>query len=267
MAGARSVELRLHLPVLQVDRAEEAMESIWYYVEREASRGPVTLTELASLLGTFGQPREVLVWRQGWTDWRPAGSVPEVLSVLRTAAPADPMGISKSAADASSARVAGAADVGPANDSELSGIEGWLVLLALGLVFGSIRFLVSIVQYFGTLDSDLARQFPLAVIGEVLLNIALAALFICTLVLFFRRAKRFPRMYVYFIAGSVLIPLIGALWSAWLVSNAIGLAFGPIFWSAFGPSEIRDALTTLIFGTIWIVYLKRSRRAANTFVR
>jgi hypothetical protein len=51
--------------------------------------------------------------------------------------------------------------------SDLTGIGGWLGLLAFGQVTGIMRLVVSLGQYYTTLDPQVTAKFPTAIWGEV----------------------------------------------------------------------------------------------------
>ncbi|HWM47841.1 MAG TPA: DUF4339 domain-containing protein [Xanthobacteraceae bacterium] len=50
------------------------MSDSWYYVERGETKGPVSLDELRRYLGALSDWRAVLVWKEGFEDWKAAGS-------------------------------------------------------------------------------------------------------------------------------------------------------------------------------------------------
>ncbi|HEY0512973.1 MAG TPA: DUF4339 domain-containing protein [Thermoanaerobaculia bacterium] len=58
------------------------MAAIWFYVDRDQRRGPVTLEELFSALHAVPDPSGVRVWREGLPDWQEAGSVPDLSARL-----------------------------------------------------------------------------------------------------------------------------------------------------------------------------------------
>lgn len=65
--------------------------SEWYYAHDGEQKGPVPVSELHRLAanGDF-DPVNDLVWREGMSDWKPAGTVPELApSKPATAAPGD----------------------------------------------------------------------------------------------------------------------------------------------------------------------------------
>jgi hypothetical protein len=57
-------------------------ERVWFYAEADQQHGPLSLEQLAKTLAVRGQPREVLVWRDGLAAWAAAGEVPELLERL-----------------------------------------------------------------------------------------------------------------------------------------------------------------------------------------
>jgi tetratricopeptide (TPR) repeat protein len=54
------------------------MSEIWYYAGQDGSEGPVTVRELKDALARFTKPRDVLVWRDGFSQWTRAKDVPEL---------------------------------------------------------------------------------------------------------------------------------------------------------------------------------------------
>jgi Protein of unknown function (DUF2569) len=99
-------------------------------------------------------------------------------------------------------------------DPKLTGIGGWLILVALGQIFGPIRLLVSIAQYYSTLDSNIIGKLPVTFAGEAVINFFVLVLSIYTTVLFFRKSKRFPRFFVYEILAAIFLVPLDAMWIA-----------------------------------------------------
>lgn len=46
----------------------------WYYLDGENERGPLTPEDMSALVATGTISAETRVWRDGWDDWKPAGS-------------------------------------------------------------------------------------------------------------------------------------------------------------------------------------------------
>ena len=149
---------------------------------------------------------------------------------------------------------------------ELVGIGGWLVLVAIGQVLGPIRSLLSIGNYYlNELDTSLFESFPLTVYGEIVLNVAFFAFSIFTAIMFFRHSRLFPRLFIlqWILIGA--LPLIDAAWVAITASIYTGESLTEFF--NMDAKDIGQVVGAIIFGPIWIAYVLRSRRVANTFVK
>jgi hypothetical protein len=54
------------------------VSDIWYFADQQGQVGPLGLQELKDALATVSDARDVLVWRDGFSDWKKAGDVPEL---------------------------------------------------------------------------------------------------------------------------------------------------------------------------------------------
>lgn len=54
------------------------MSDVWYFADRNGRVGPLTLQALKEALSTFPNTNDVLVWRVGFQDWKPARDVVEL---------------------------------------------------------------------------------------------------------------------------------------------------------------------------------------------
>ena len=63
------------------------MTAMWFYLDGEQHRGPVTIEELVGVLLADPDPRNARVWREGLSDWQAAGSVPEISDKLPPSEP------------------------------------------------------------------------------------------------------------------------------------------------------------------------------------
>ena len=89
---------------------------------------------------------------------------------------------------------------------------------------------------------------------------------IYTSYLFFRRSRWLPVCFMWEIALSFLIVFIDAVF----VALSLGISTGkPVsqFLQAPTPEEVGQLIGLAIIGLIWIPYILKSRRVANTFVR
>jgi hypothetical protein len=58
--------------------APVAHDTVWFYAEGEAHKGPLDLAALLDILRASPDPRLVLVWREGMSNWDRAGAQPEL---------------------------------------------------------------------------------------------------------------------------------------------------------------------------------------------
>jgi hypothetical protein len=109
-------------------------------------------------------------------------------------------------------------------------------------------------------------RFPLALIGEGLINAALAALYIWTTGLLFRESKQFPRFFTYQVMAPPVFLVVNGLWVSLAISMGSSAPMSHVMGGVFAPREVGQTIAALIAGGIWMLYLRKSKRAANTFV-
>src|SRR5262245_45842957 len=156
-----------------------------------------------------------------------------------------------------------------APSSHPAGLGGWLILVAIGLIVSPIRILAFIVQtsvppfrdgawaILTTPGSEAyhALWAPL-LIFELLGNVGFIVAQVSLLVLFFKRSRNFPRIYVWV----VLINLPFILLDAWLGSFVI--TDEPMI----DPTTAVELTRSVIGIAIWVPYMRLSKRVRNTFV-
>jgi hypothetical protein len=154
---------------------------------------------------------------------------------------------------------------GKSGPPESAGIGGWLILpflgIALTLLSGS-RFLASSF-------AEAVGQAPVLAVGQqafvgfaLLANtVLLAALPAILLVLFFLKRRAFVRWYVAWgLLSLVFVPLYAVLAGFFLFERF------PMPGWFLGRDNVLPFMRVLIFIAVWIPYMLRSRRVANTFV-
>ena len=131
---------------------EMPMSELWYYAEGGEPRGPLSLADLIGNLSQASDPEKVLVWRKGFENWRPLSAVSEVAGQMIRPPPLrpPPPPVVSPAEPPSKIHepVVSDDDVGALKDFKppLSGIAGWLILIAIGQVVGVIKLLGSLAQ-------------------------------------------------------------------------------------------------------------------------
>ena len=147
--------------------------------------------------------------------------------------------------------------------AEPRGIGGWLLLVALGQVVGPLQLIVSLGHYLEPESAELFDLYPLAMVGEVAINLVLLLLALTTAVLFFARSRYFPRLFIVELVVIPVFAILGTLWIAFAFSYQLDAPF-----SEFLIVERQDLVQlglAVVAALIWIPYTLKSRRVKNTF--
>jgi hypothetical protein len=140
-----------------------------------------------------------------------------------------------------------------------SGIAGWLILIAIGQIFGPLRTVVSLGLYYTDATTKAAfEKFPVALYGEALLNIAFAVVVGFTAYAFFTKKRSFPISFTVEIALSIFLVPIDYLWMSLLT----GISFGQLI----EDQDVSRAVIVSIPALLLLAYVWRSVRVKNTFV-
>jgi hypothetical protein len=226
-------------------------------------------------LASVSQPQGVLIWRPGFQTWQRAEDVTEVATSVLNPPPLS--GVARSTASSlPSLPERGDSDAvavtppKPPADQFNTGIAGWLALVAFGQVLGPIIFILSVLKDLSEVASYFDRL-SLTFLGALVLSLAATIFFVYTSFLFFRRSKKFRTFFVLEILVSIFIGPITVLWLAASVSLVTGQPFEKLLHDGLGPDDIAKELgqltVILISAAIWIPYMFKSKRVANTFTR
>jgi hypothetical protein len=249
------------------------MTELWYYAEGEETRETLSLSELLPLLGRIADPRRVMIWRQGFDDWKAVEEVREVAAQLvrppplRSTPPSVPVPPSAPITPAIREPVVAAEDAAEFKDlkPEPSGIGGWLGLLAFSQIVGILRLVVSLGQYYAKIDPEVWAKFPTAIWSEAALNAAMIWLCVYSTVLLFRHSRKFPRVFIWQMVFVIFMPIVDLLLIASVISLATSQPIGNLL--TIEPKVVGQMIAGGIGALIWIPYVLRSRRVANTFTR
>lgn len=140
-------------------------------------------------------------------------------------------------------------------DPSLSGIEGWLIVPAIGVVLGPLASVYQTYDLFSSMDRIADSDIKRIAIIEIASHILLLLLGLFLAVQFFRKSRSTPRIYITYLlmaSGSYLILLLLAM------SSHI-----PFLVTAYGSTLVRS----IVPSAIWIPYFLFSRRVRATFVR
>jgi len=125
-----------------------------------------------------------------------------------------------------------------------SGIAGWLLLPAIGLVLNPILAVVYIAINVEAL-SKVSAEYIAAIHTAIAKNVILLGFGLYVAVLFFRKKQNAPQMYILFI------------WASLGFSVLVAIQGGEWF--------LKPVFMTVVQALIWIPYFKNSKRVKATF--
>jgi hypothetical protein len=155
------------------------------------------------------------------------------------------------------------------NNSQLKGLDGWLILVGFGLILGIIKLIVSIISiYKPVIDADILVKltnpnsteyipnFALLFYSEIIVNAFLVLMMFYLLYLFFNKKKNFPKNYIFIsLFAIIVIPV-----DSYLISNILPNE------KFLDAETLKSFFQSLLSGAIWIPYMLKSIRVRNTFI-
>ena len=159
-------------------------------------------------------------------------------------------------------------EVGPA--LQPSGLQGWLILVGLGIVTTPFVVLVTMqevwplftVANWHDLTAQSGPRYSPAIqtylISVVVFSAALIAACVLLAFLFFQRRRAFPRAYIWFLVFDVAATIGIKLLNSWTGAETGDKA---------GTATVQTVIQVCAQLGIWIPYMLKSVRVKNTFVR
>lgn len=137
-----------------------------------------------------------------------------------------------------------------------SGINGWLLLPAIGVILSPIVQLITIIQSVQLLDDAAFVPGARGVLLSEIAGLTLIALsFVYVAIRFFQRKHDAPKLFI----ALLLITILFILLDSAVVSSTLSL---PFMDASTGAALVRAVIGALI----WVPYMLISARVRNTFV-
>jgi hypothetical protein len=149
------------------------------------------------------------------------------------------------------------------------GLGGWLILVGMGLIIGSIKLIVSCISlYKPIIELDLLKDvadinselynpnLELLIYAETIVNTFLISLQFYLIYLFLRKKNIFPKYFIFITLFTILMIPIDAYLASIVLSNE----------KIFDEDTIKSFFQSLFAGAIWIPYMIKSKRVRNTFI-
>lgn len=155
-------------------------------------------------------------------------------------------------------------------DRHVSGIGGWLVFVAIGIILSPIAILVQVLPIYLDMFSNGSWEVlttpgyeaynPLwipIVIGEMVTNGGLIVAWVFLAVLFFSKKKLFPKLYIGILIFTLAFLLLDTL------AVKVVLPDEPMF----DPDTMTAIIRTVMVVIIWVPYMLVSKRVKATFIK
>ncbi|MCL2831079.1 MAG: DUF2569 domain-containing protein [Betaproteobacteria bacterium] len=145
-----------------------------------------------------------------------------------------------------------------AENAELKGLGGWLILVGFGLIVTVIMLPLAVLGIVYLAQGSPGAMKTPYVIFTIIGYLAWAGLAGFSLYLFFTKSRRFPRFFI----GYTLFGLFVC------VADAFLFRFAPagLLDTAESGDVTRQLFQQLFYTVIWVTYMQRSKRVKNTFV-
>ena len=148
------------------------------------------------------------------------------------------------------------------SDEELVGLGGWLILIALQVIFTALGTVGALIMTCSMIADVVASpdSYPSGLSAvmsfQILVFLAFLVVEIIQCVFFFKKRRLFPKIYIGLSLAYIVWPLLNS-GAYWLIAPDL-----PFF-----DHETLGALIKSVFlAAIWISYMRQSERVANTFV-
>lgn len=148
-------------------------------------------------------------------------------------------------------------------------IGGWLIVLLIGMCSSALNFGVDAIDSLllliqGELGNPEISNSALVFGIDMVLEFIIVAAVIYLLVLFFKKSKKFPKYYVWYASSMVVYAIISYILIRLLsgTTTETQIVLDELVSNVFG-----GVIVTVVASAIWIMYMRKSKRVAHTFIK
>lgn len=162
-------------------------------------------------------------------------------------------------------------EIGKPINAEPVGLGGWLIIVGIGRVLNPIILIMTIINtYLPQITSDLYDELSQpgndaysslwkpTFYFELYCNALILIISVILLVLFFRKKKLFPTIFICTLVLNILFTIIDAILIT-KIQDSISIDLQ--------MDSIASIIMPIFFCIIWIPYILTSKRVKNTFVK
>ncbi len=152
---------------------------------------------------------------------------------------------------------------------DLEGINGWLLLVGLGIIISPFYIIYSIypiyTEIFKTGVWEILTTpgteaynslWAVVLIGEIAVNLLMVGVWLYIAYLFFTKKKTFPKWYI----GLLIFTIVFILLDAFAIKLVVPEE------SVFDQETLKQLGRSLLVSLIWVTYMRFSVRVKQTFV-
>jgi hypothetical protein len=156
------------------------------------------------------------------------------------------------------------------SEKTLEGINGWLILVAIGTVLAPIRIIIVLVTTYPEIFSSGAWKllttpgsgaynpmWKILVMGELLINCLLLVALLYLAYLFFSKSRSFPKWFIGIAIASIVFTIADSVAVKMLLPN------DPVIDS----DAMKQLARSMLVVFIWIPYMLISKRVKAIFVK
>jgi hypothetical protein len=151
---------------------------------------------------------------------------------------------------------------------QLKGFGGcWLVLFAVGVYLAPLPSIVNIFKIGEGIDESVSTRFPLVFDGAFALVVSLLIIQLTMAVFMAEKSRGFPSLFIWTGIYIFAMTPLDLIWTGAVVSLPTGQSFGEVITKVTSADVIGGWIGATVIVGVWMLYVTRSRRVANTFVQ
>lgn len=157
------------------------------------------------------------------------------------------------------------------NLKKYDSIGGWLILVAIGIVFLPLRILANIGENDKFLENSQATAtFPKltqVIQNDIKISYILLILSVCLLYLFFAKKSIFPKFFIGYLVFNICMVFLKIYFISGANIELYTIDVGKKISSELAAESFKSVATSFVSALIWIPYMLLSKRVKGTFIK
>jgi hypothetical protein len=150
---------------------------------------------------------------------------------------------------------------------ELKGFGGWFALFATGVYLAPLPSIVTIYKIGEVVDEGVGTRFPAMFFVEIALVVFLLITQLVLAIPMARKSRRFPSLLTWAVIYIFAMTPLDLISTGVVVSSQTAQSFGDVIEKVTTARIASGGIGVTVIVGVWMLYMTRSRRVANTFVQ